>query len=178
MEVEEEVRVVVVDVEEVEVKEEDKEKEDVEKAEEEVRVVVAEEVEEKVREVEVMDNEKSNKKKIAIFTCAGGSNTGQLANAVGVKLVKANFGYMVCLAGIAVGVENAFKKVSQADGVIAIDGCPKNCAKRILEKAGIEINQHYDLTKLGVKKIAGSIEFNPKEVETIERVISENLNSL
>jgi len=150
---------------------------------EKVKVGDAEEekVKEGVREKEVeeMDNnQKTDTGKIAIFTCAGGSNTGQLANAIGVKLVKSNLGYMVCLAGIAAGIQNAFKKVSQAKSVIAIDGCPKNCAKKILEKAGIEVNYHYDLTKLGIKKVAGSIDFTPQEVEIVEKFISENLNSV
>ena len=47
-------------------------------------------------------------------------NTEQLANAIGAKLVKANLGYMVCLAGIAA--------ISQT----------KSCTKKILEKAGIK----------------------------------------
>ena len=68
----------------------------------------------------VESNQKLSKSKIAILICAGGSNTGQLANAIGAKLVKANLGYMVCLAGIAA--------ISQA----------KSCTKKILEKAGIK----------------------------------------
>ncbi|MCD6548879.1 MAG: putative zinc-binding protein [Thermodesulfobacterium sp.] len=146
---------------------------------EEVKEVVEDKEEVEGKEVEGMDNnQKSGKAKIAIFTCAGGSNTGQLANAIGIKLVKANLGYMVCLAGIAAGIKTSFKKVSQAKDVIVIDGCPKSCAKKILEKAGIEINYHYDVTKLGIKKVPGSIDFTPQEVEIVEKFITENLNSI
>jgi len=136
-----------------------------------------EEVEEKEMK-EVDNNQKLSKSKIAILTCAGGSNTGQLANAIGAKLAKANLGYMVCLAGIAAGIETSFKKISQAKNILVIDGCPKNCAKKILEKAGIKINYHYDVTKLGIKKVPGSIDFTPQEIEIVEKFITENLNPI
>ena len=74
-------------------------------------------------------------------------NTEQLANAIGAKLVKANLGYMVCLAGIAA--------ISQA----------KSCTKKILEKAGI-------------KKVPGSIDFTPQEIEIVEKFITKNLNPI
>ena len=95
---------------------------------------------EKVEEKK-MNGVKSNQK------LGESKNTRQLANAIGVKLVKANLGYMVCLAGIAA--------ISQA----------KNCAKKILEKAGI-------------KKVPGSINFTPQEIETVEKFIIENLNPI
>ncbi len=108
-----------------------------------------EEVEEK--EMKGMDNnQKLSKSK----------NTGQLANAIGAKLAKANLGYMVCLAGIAA--------ISQV----------KNCAKKILEKAGIKINYHYDVTKLRIKKVPGSIDFTPQEIEIVEKFITENLSPI
>ena len=74
-------------------------------------------------------------------------NTEQLANAIGAKLVKANLGHMVCLAGIAI--------ISQA----------KNCLKKILKKTGI-------------KKVPGSIDFTPQEIEIVEKFITENLNPI
>ena len=103
-----------------------------------------EEVEEKEMK-EVDNNQKLSKSK----------NTEQLANAIGAKLVKANLGYMVCLAGIAAGIETSFKKISQA----------KSCTKKILEKAGI-------------KKVPGSIDFTPQEIEIVEKFITENLNPI
>ena len=99
---------------------------------------------------EVESNQKLSKSK----------NTGQLANAISAKLVKANLGYMVCLAGIA-----------------AISQVKKLC-KKILEKAGIKINYHYDVTKLGIKKVLGSIDFTPQEIEIVEKFITENLNPI
>lgn len=159
----------------------EKVKEVVEAKEKVVREKAMVEDKEKVEEKEmngVKSNQKLSKSKIAILTCAGGSNTGQLANAIGAKLVKANLGYMVCLAGIAAGTETSFKKISQAKNILVIDGCPKSCAKKILEKAGIKINYHYDVTKLGIKKVPGSIDFTPQEIETVEKFIIENLNPI
>ncbi|MEW6573645.1 MAG: putative zinc-binding protein [Bacillota bacterium] len=89
---------------------------------------------------------------VAIFTCAGGSNTGQTANAAGVKLAQAGLGYLACLAGVGAEAENTLKRLSHARKVVAIDGCPVACAKGMLEKAGVKIDGYVQVMELGVKK--------------------------
>jgi uncharacterized metal-binding protein len=97
-----------------------------------------------------MENQETQQ--VAIFTCAGGSNTGQTANAAGVKLAQAGLGYLACLAGVGAGAENTLKKLAQAQKVVVIDGCPVACAKGMLGKAGVKVDCYVQVTALGVKK--------------------------
>ncbi|MDI6631721.1 MAG: putative zinc-binding protein, partial [Thermoanaerobacteraceae bacterium] len=97
-----------------------------------------------------MENQETQQ--VAIFTCAGGSNTGQTANAAGVKLAQAGLGYLACLAGVGAGAENTVKKLAGARRVVVIDGCQIACAKKMLEKARVKIDCYVQVMALGVRK--------------------------
>lgn len=112
---------------------------------------------------------------VAIFTCAGGSNTGQTANAAGVKLAQAGLGYLACLAGVGAGAENTLKKLAQAEKVVVIDGCLVACAKGMLEKAGVKVDCHVEVMALGVKKDLGVLEPNEAAVAHVVSAAAEGI---
>ncbi|WP_334109425.1 putative zinc-binding protein [Thermodesulfitimonas autotrophica] len=115
---------------------------------------------------------------VAIFTCAGGSNTGQTANAAGVKLAQAGLGYLACLAGVGAGAENTLKKLAQAQKVVVIDGCPVACAKGMLGKAGVKVDCYVQVTALGVKKDPGVLAPDPAAVARVCEAVKEGMKSL
>jgi uncharacterized metal-binding protein len=59
---------------------------------------------------------------------------------------------MFCLAGIGGGVEPILKKTAAAQKILAIDGCPLNCAKHCLEQAGFGQFEHLQIADLGLEK--------------------------
>lgn len=86
-----------------------------------------------------------------VVSCSGASDLGQLSDVLARKLRDNKVRKVNCLTLIAIEDEsliNAFKKAN----VLAIDGCTKDCAKKILEKAGIENFNHLRLTDLGYQK--------------------------
>lgn len=86
-----------------------------------------------------------------VVSCSGASDLGQLSDVIARKLRDNKVRKMNCLTMIAIDDQpliNAFKEAN----VLAIDGCPKDCAKKILEKAGIENFNHLRLTDLGYQK--------------------------
>ncbi|MBF7084277.1 putative zinc-binding protein [Desulfallas sp. Bu1-1] len=89
---------------------------------------------------------------ILIFPCSGASNVGQIANQAGVELTKAGIGKMFCLAGIGGHVESFVESAKGAKRIIAIDGCPVQCAKKTLEHAGVTITDYVVVTEEGIKK--------------------------
>ena len=90
---------------------------------------------------------------VAIFPCSGASNVGQLSNHIAVELTEKGTGKMMCTAGVGGLVSGLVKSAEGSDRVIAIDGCPLNCAKKCLENAGVQIDKHILLTKdLDIKK--------------------------
>ncbi|MBM7855855.1 putative metal-binding protein [Desulfohalotomaculum tongense] len=89
---------------------------------------------------------------ILIFPCSGASNVGQIANQAGVELTKAVVGKMFCLAGIGAHVGSFVESAKGAKRIVAIDGCPVQCAKKTLEHAGVTITDYVVVTEEGIDK--------------------------
>ncbi|MEW6173965.1 MAG: putative zinc-binding protein [Bacillota bacterium] len=106
---------------------------------------------------------------VAILTCAGGSNTGQIANAAGIMLAKNGVGYLACLAGVGAEAKTTLSKLARAQKVAVIDGCSVACAKGMMDKAGIKTDYYLQVMDLGVKKDPGVLDPDP---EAVARVVS------
>lgn len=89
---------------------------------------------------------------ITILPCSGASNVGQLSHAAAVALSRDGFGKMFCLAGIGAGLEPFITVVQKAQRSIIVDGCQTACARRTLEKEGIDCTNHLVITDLGIAK--------------------------
>ncbi|MEL4304226.1 putative zinc-binding protein [Methanococcoides sp. LMO-2] len=89
---------------------------------------------------------------VALFSCSGASNVGQLSNQLAIELTEKGVGKMMCAVGIGGQVPGLLRSAEGCDRVIAIDGCPLNCTKKTLELAGIGIDRHILITDLGIKK--------------------------
>jgi len=103
----------------------------------------------------------------AIFPCSGGSNCGQIANEVGIKLTEMKLGNMGCLGGIGAHDEKMIGGAKTADRVLAIDGCAVACAKKTLEHAGISVTRWVDVTDYGIKKTPNKFEVKQEEIEIV-----------
>lgn len=66
-----------------------------------------------------------------IFACSGGADVGHLSDLAARKMMKDGCGKMFCLAGIGGDVEGIIKTTQDADKILAIDGCPVDCAKKV-----------------------------------------------
>ena len=71
-----------------------------------------------------------------IFPCSGGSDVGALADRAARQMTRDGSGKMYCLAGIGGRVPGILASTENAANILAIDGCPLNCAKKTLELAG------------------------------------------
>lgn len=89
---------------------------------------------------------------ILIFSCAGSSNVGQIANQAAIKLAQGGVGRYFCLAGIGGHVSGMIESTKAGKILIAIDGCSVACAKRTLEHAGFQIHEYVQTTSLGIEK--------------------------
>ena len=87
-----------------------------------------------------------------IFPCSGGSDVGALTDQAARQLTTAGIGKMYCLAGVGGRVSGILASTQGADKILAIDGCPLNCAKATLEQAGFTNFNHLNLTALGMPK--------------------------
>lgn len=90
--------------------------------------------------------------RIVIYACSGCSDAGELADRTARTLSQQKRGEMSCLAGIGGRVKPLIVKAQKADHIVAIDGCPLNCARHTLEQAGFQTMHHLELHKLGLRK--------------------------
>jgi uncharacterized metal-binding protein len=87
-----------------------------------------------------------------IFACSGAADVGAVADQAARKLTKEGTGKMFCLAGIGGRIDGIIKTTESAGKILAIDGCPLNCVKACLEKAGFSNFVHLQLADIGMEK--------------------------
>jgi uncharacterized metal-binding protein len=80
---------------------------------------------------------------------------------------------MYCLAGIGGGVPDIVETTRSADRILVIDGCPTDCARKTLERAGFKTFTFVRVTDLGIEK--GK---TPVTEETIGKVAAAGVAAL
>ncbi|KJS88218.1 MAG: hypothetical protein JM58_01690 [Peptococcaceae bacterium BICA1-8] len=127
----------------------------------------------KTKGIEVEEKESP----VAIFYCAGASNVGQSTMLASVEAAN-RIGYekasLLCLASISGGLANVTNAAKNAKGIIAVDGCPMQCAQKTLNKSGFTVDKHIIITKdLDVSK---NFDLNTKnELGKISEAIEEKV---
>ena len=75
--------------------------------------------------------------RVAVVTCYGAANTGQLAGAVATEIVKEHDDYsLVCLPAVAIDKATGLDKIKNARLLVVIEGCPVMCCTQIVEQHG------------------------------------------
>jgi uncharacterized metal-binding protein len=87
-----------------------------------------------------------------IFSCSGAADVGAVADQAARLLTRQGKGRMYCLAGIGGDVPGIIESTKSASKILAIDGCPIDCARKTLEGAGFAAFEHLRLSDLGMKK--------------------------
>jgi uncharacterized metal-binding protein len=90
--------------------------------------------------------------KVLIFACSGASDVGHIADLSARDLASVGIGKMECLAKLSTQEPDMVDDAKTADRIIAIDGCPGECARKTLEAAGIKGFEHVRLTDLNLEK--------------------------
>ncbi|BBD09883.1 putative zinc-binding protein [Desulfovibrio ferrophilus] len=103
-----------------------------------------------------------------IFSCSGAADVGEMADQAARSLTREGKGKMFCLAGIGGRVSGIMKTTEAAAKILAIDGCPLNCARKSLEEAGFKDFIHLGLADMGLKKGETTL-----DQTSLERVIDE-----
>ena len=87
-----------------------------------------------------------------VYPCSGAADTGELADRAARRLDVEDKAWMSCLAGVSARVSGMMANAAAAPALLAIDGCPQDCAKKTLEIAGFTNIRHVRVTDLGFKK--------------------------
>jgi len=82
-----------------------------------------------------------------LYACSGCTSAGELADHVARELDRAGIAEMASLAGIGAQEPQQLSRARSRFPVIALDGCANACARRCLERNGIEPSRHYVLAR-------------------------------
>jgi len=88
---------------------------------------------------------------LIVLACSGACDLGQVTDIVARKLRDKKVRKMNCLAAVGADVKptiEAFK----VSNLLMLEGCPVDCGKKILDKAGITNYTHLRMTDLGYVK--------------------------
>jgi len=111
---------------------------------------------------------------VRVVACSGASNVGQIANQAALELAKANVAGFFCVAGIGAHIKGMVKSAKGADLMVAIDGCPLQCAAKTLQHAEIEPAIQIIVTELGIEK-SHDITFDEKACSMVVERVKEEL---
>lgn len=103
-----------------------------------------------------------------IYACSGSSDVGEISDRAARKLTRDGVGKMTCIAGIGGHVGALIDIANAAESILAIDGCPQNCAKKTLEHAG-----YHDFLHLGVYDLGLPKGKSPATAENIDKVVKK-----
>lgn len=95
---------------------------------------------------------RENNGEILIFTCAGAAYSGQVSNRAGVNLMQNGVGNLFCAAAVAAEIPDKLERARNAGQRVVIDGCEDHCARKIIEKAGLPVDLHLDVSTIGIPK--------------------------
>ena len=115
-----------------------------------------------------------NESETLIFTCAGAAHSGQVSNRAGINLMQEGLGNLFCVAAVGAGIPDKMDRARNAGKRVVIDGCEDHCARKIMEKAGLPVEVHIDVTQLGVEKKPEQ----PQLINDAKRVVEEVRTSL
>lgn len=110
-----------------------------------------------------------------IFSCSGAADVGELADKSSREMSRSCIGSMYCLAGIGGNISGIIKSTEAANKILAIDGCPVNCARKTLEEKGFKDFNHLMLKDLGF--IKGQTDVNEKNINKVITASKELLNA-
>ena len=113
---------------------------------------------------------------VRVVACSGASNVGQIANQAALELAREKVAGFFCLAGIGAHIKGMVKSGKEADLMVAIDGCPVQCAAKTLQHAEIEPAIQVIVTELGIEK-SHDIALDEKVCSKVVEKVKEELSS-
>ncbi len=111
----------------------------------------------------IMETKKLN---LLLISCSGASNTGCYADRAVRELAESGQAEMVCLPKVAIGDQKLIEKLKTTDKqIIVVDGCPLNCAQKIMQAHGLSNFIHINVTQFGITK--GKTPFTQEKLQQV-----------
>jgi uncharacterized metal-binding protein len=109
-----------------------------------------------------------------VYSCSGCSSAAQLANAVALKLDRADIAEMSCIAGIGGDVPALLRTARSGRPLVALDGCALACVKNTLARHELQPRLHVLLSEQGVRK-RHHTDFDPVQAQRVFANVSAQI---
>ncbi|MFL6631956.1 MAG: putative zinc-binding protein [Massilia sp.] len=109
-----------------------------------------------------------------VYSCSGCSSAAQMANHIALELDRADVAEMSCIAGVGGDVPSLVKLAKSGRPVVAVDGCPLECARNCLARHGVTPDLHFQLAEHGVRK-RYHMQFDPAEAAVLAREVADDV---
>lgn len=87
-----------------------------------------------------------------VVACSGAADVGALSDRAARQLAQEGSARMFCSAAIGAGFPDMIAKAREADKLLVIDGCVKNCAAQCMENAGVTDFLRINIEAMGMPK--------------------------
>jgi len=87
-----------------------------------------------------------------IFACCGASDVGAISDMAARDMAKQGMGKLFCAAAVGAHIESYISKAREASEIAVLDGCPMDCASKLLEHVGLSSFKHIRVTDAGMEK--------------------------
>jgi len=119
----------------------------------------------------------SPSRKPLVYSCSGCSSAAQLANAVALKLDRAEVAEMSCIAGIGGDVPSLLRTARSGRPIVALDGCALACVKSSLARHDLAPALYVQLADHGVRK-RHHADFDPVQAQRVFADVSRQIARL
>jgi uncharacterized metal-binding protein len=109
-----------------------------------------------------------------VYSCSGCSSAAQLANAVALKLDRAEVAEMSCIAGLGGDVPSLLRTANSGRPIVGLDGCSLACVKSSLARHGLVPALYFDLSEQGVRKRQHA-DFDPVQAQRLFRHVAQQI---
>jgi uncharacterized metal-binding protein len=109
-----------------------------------------------------------------VYSCSGCSSAAQLANAVALKLDRAEVAEMSCIAGVGGDVPSLVRTAKSGRPIVALDGCALACVKNSLARHAIAPALHFLLSDHGVRK-RHHADYDPVQAQRVFNDVSRQI---
>jgi uncharacterized metal-binding protein len=111
-----------------------------------------------------------------VYSCSGCSSAAQMANDLAVRLDREGIAEMSCIAGVGGDVRTLVNTATSGREIIALDGCPLECAKACLDNQDVTPDHHVNLAERGVPKEYHS-EYDEDRADEVFESLSDEIES-
>lgn len=106
-----------------------------------------------------------------VVSCSGGSNVGQVANLLAVKMTQQGLASMTCLSALGAHLPDYIEKVKDTN-LVVLDGCPVACARKVIEHIGLKNYTYFVVSEMGVEKVKRFDQVQKETEQVWEKVVN------